>query len=116
MNSSFPRSTGQLISVAIASYMCIKPLFNFLVLGGSVAPLAFGLAAMVCFFVGLKYSNMVIAVLLMLVACSNMPTNLKNIGWNQFLIYTIEGVIDMLAACVLVFNQAVRDHFDFTFK
>ena len=82
---SFPRSTGQLISVAIAAYMCIKPVFNFLVLGGSLKPLAIGLAALFCFLIGLKYSNRAIAVVLMLVACTNMINNLRLIGFNQFL-------------------------------
>ncbi len=112
---SFPRSTGQLISVGIAVYMIIKPVFNFIVLGGSIKPLALGIAALIAFFIGLKYSNMVIAVLLMLVACTNMPTNLKLIGLNCYLIYAIEGVIDMIAACVLAFHSEVRKHCDFLF-
>ncbi|MBR3268927.1 MAG: hypothetical protein IKI58_09465 [Oscillospiraceae bacterium] len=111
----FPRSTGQLISVGIALYMIVKPVFNFIVLGGSIKPLAFGIAALICFWIGLKYSNMAVAVLLMLVACTNMPTNLKLIGFNCFLIYAIEGVIDMIAACVLAFHSEVRKHFDFFF-
>ena len=110
---SFPRSTGQLISVVIAAYMCIKPVFNFLVLGGSLKPLAIGLAALCCFLIGLKYSNTAIAVVLMLVACTNMANNLRMIGFNQYLVYAIEGVIDMLAACVLAFHKDVRAHFDY---
>ena len=110
---SFPRSTGQLISVVIAAYMCIKPVFNFLVLGGSLKPLAIGLAALCCFLIGLKYSNTAIAVVLMLVACTNMINNLRLIGFNQYLVYAIEGVIDMGAACVLAFHKDVRVHFDY---
>ena len=112
---SFPRSPGQIISVGIASYMCIKPLFNFIVLGGSLMPLGLGLVTMVCFLMGLKYSNMAIAIVLMLVACTNLPNNLSNIGFNMFLIYTLEGVIDMFAACVLAFHKGVREHFNFFF-
>ena len=109
---SFPRSPGQLISVAIAAYMCIKPVFNFMILGGSLKPLAIGLAALYCALVGLKYSNLAIAIVLMLVACTNMANNLRLIGLNQYLIYAIEGVIDMLAACVLAFHKDVRAHFN----
>ena len=65
-----------------------------------------------CFLIGLKYSNTAIAVVLMLVACTNMANNLRLIGLNQYLIYAIEGVIDMLAACVLAFHKDVRAHFN----
>lgn len=102
---------GRLISVGIAAYMCIKPVFNHFVLGGQLLPLTFGFAALVCFLYAVKKSNIIIAVLLMVAACSNLPTNLKNIGWNMYLIYTIEGVIDMAAACTLAFYPEVRAYF-----
>ena len=101
---------GQKIAVCIALYMCVKPVFNWLVLGGSLAPLAFGIAALICFWFGVKWSNTVIAILLMLVACTNLPTNLKHIGFNMFLIYTLEGVIDGVCAVVLAFHPEVRKH------
>ena len=99
-------SRGQKMSLAVAVYMCVKPVFNFLVLGGAIAPLAFGFAALICFWFGVKYSNTVIAVLLMLVACANLPANLKNGYW----VYTAEGVIDMLCACLLAFHPEIRKH------
>ena len=103
-------STGQKISMGIALYMIIKPLFNFFVLGGDIKPIVLGIAAMVVFYMGIKATNLVIAILLMLVACVNMPTNLKNIGFNSFLIYAIEGVVDMVCAIVLAFHPEVRRH------
>lgn len=109
-----PLSKGQKISMAIAAYMIVKPVFNWLFLGGSIAPLALGLIAMVCFYFGVKWSNTVIAVLLMLVACANMPTNIKNIGFNMFLIYLLEGLIDMVCAVILAFHREVRQHFHLT--
>lgn len=104
-------SPGKLISVGIAVYMCVKPVFNRLVLDGQLLPLAFGFAALVCFLFAVKKSNIVIAVLLMVAACSNLPTNLKNIGWNMYFVYTIEGVLDMGAACMLAFFPVVREYF-----
>lgn len=106
---SMPR--GQKIALMIALYMCVKPVFNWLVLGGQLMPLALGFAAVACFLFGLKKTNLVFAVLLMLVACANLPTNLKNIGFNQYLVYTFEGVMDMAAACALAFMQEVREFF-----
>ncbi|MBQ8920736.1 MAG: hypothetical protein IJ060_01065 [Oscillospiraceae bacterium] len=113
---SFPRSTGQLISVGIAIYMIIKPVFNFLVLGGDLMmPLLFGIASLIVLFIGIKHSNTVVAIILMLFACGYMRDNLRQIGFNQYLIYTIEGVIDMIAACVLAFNSEINKHCDFLF-
>ena len=103
-------SRGQLLSLAVAAYMCIKPVFNWLVLGGALAPLALGFAALVCFWFGVKYSNTVIAVWLMLVACASLPENLKHIGFNAYLVYTAEGVLDMLCACLLAFHPEIRRH------
>lgn len=100
-------NAGQKISMAIAFYMIVKPVFNRIALGGSLAPLAFGLAAMVCFYFGLKRSNTVIAILLMLVACAYFPQNVK----NHSVIYLLEGAADMACALILVFNSAVRNHF-----
>ena len=104
-------SRGKQLAVITAVYMCIKPVLNWLLLGGSLMPLALGFAALVCFWIGLKYSNIVIAILLMLVACANLPTNLRNIGFNAYLVYTVEGVMDMAAACVLAFMADVRSYF-----
>ena len=92
---------GLRISMAIAAYLTAKPVFNFLVLGGSIRPLALGLAAAVCFRFGIRRSNLVIAVLLMLAACVNMPASLRRIGLNMYLVYALEGLADMLCAAVL---------------
>ncbi len=105
-------SRGKQLAVITAVYMCIKPVLNWLLLGGSLMPLALGFAALICFWLGLKYSNLVIAILLMLVACANMPTNVKQMlsQPNPYLFYAIEGVLDMLFACLLAFHPEVRRH------
>lgn len=103
-------SRGQKLALGVGIYMCVKPVFNWLVLGGSPAPLAVGLAALICFWFGVKRSNTVIAILLMLVACANMPGNLSRIGFNAYLIYAAEGVTDMLCACLLAFHPEIRRH------
>ena len=99
---------GQLIGVLIGLYMCVKPVFNCLVLGGSIKPLALGAAALFSLWLGIRWSNTVLAVLLMLVALTNLRTNLHNLGWNVFLVYTLEGVIDVGCALVLAFHSEVR--------
>ena len=103
-------NAGQKISMGIALYMIVKPVFNFVALGGSLAPLAIGLAAMVCFYFGVKRSNTVIAILLMLTACAYFPQNVR----NHSVIYLLEGAAGMVFAVVLAFNTAVRKHFKMT--
>lgn len=102
---------GKKMSLAVSVYLCVKPVFNWLVLGGALAPLAVGFAAVICFRFGVKRSNTVFAILLMLVACANMPDNLRQIGLNAYLVYTVEGVLDMLCACLLAFHPQIRRYF-----
>ena len=109
--SRIPLNKGQKISLGIALYLLLKPLFNFLVLGGSLIPLVLGLAVLICFYPGVRRSNTVIAILLMLGACAYLPGNIRNIGFNPYLIYLLEGIADMLFAVVLAFHPDVRTHF-----
>ena len=101
---------GQIISMGIAVYMVLKPVFNFILLGGALAPIAIGIAALICFYFGVKRSNTVIAILLMLFACAYMPENIRHLGLNPYLIYLLEGIADMLFAVVLAFHPDVRTH------
>ena len=110
MSGKMPR--GKLLCIITAGYMCVKPVINWLLLGGQLAPLALGFAALVCFWYGLKYSNIVIAILLMLAACLNLPTNIKMVFSEPmpYVIYLTEGIADMLFACLLAFHPEVRRH------
>lgn len=103
-------TTACKLGLVVTIYMILKPVFNFLVLGGSLAPLAFGVAAGIFLWFGVPYANTVIGILLMLVACANMPVNLRNIGLNMYLIYAIEGVLDMGCALLAAFHPAIRSH------
>lgn len=104
-------NTGQKVSVGIAVYMIVKPVLNCVLLGGSLAPLVLGVIALGFFYPGVKASNLIIAILLMLVACANFPNNIRNLGFNSYLIYALEGILDMLCAMVLAFHPEVREHF-----
>ena len=57
-------------------------------------------------------SSLSSAILLMLVACANMPTNVKQMlsQPNPYLFYAIEGVLDMLGAVMLAFHPDIRKH------
>lgn len=110
MRSEMPLNKGQKICIGIALYLILKPVCNCLVLGGSLAPLVIGIAALLLLYFGVRHSNTVIAVLLMLVACACLPDNIRNIGFNRYLIYLLEGIADMLCAVVLAFQPDVRKH------
>ena len=105
-----PLSKGQKLGLPIAFYLIVKPVFNGLVLGGALAPLVIGLAALICLYFGVKWSNTVIAILLMLGACAYMPENIRHLGFNSYLVYLLEGIADMLCAVVLAFHPDIRRH------
>ncbi|MBQ5339108.1 MAG: hypothetical protein J6Z40_08080 [Oscillospiraceae bacterium] len=110
MRSEMPLNKGQKICIGISLYLILKPVCSSLFLGGSLAPLVIGIAALFLLYFGVRHSNTVIAVLLMLVACACLPDNIRNIGFNRYLIYLLEGIADMLCAVVLAFQPDVRKH------
>ena len=101
---------GQKTGMAIAFYLIAKPVCNCLLLGGALTPLVIGIAALICLYFGIRRSNLIIAVLLMLCACAYMPDNIRNLGLNPYLIYLLECIADMLCAAVLAFQSDVRKH------
>ena len=107
---SNPLGKGQKLGIIIALYLILKPVLNRLVLGGSILPVVIGIAALFCLYFGVRRSNIVIAVLLMLGACAYLPENLRHIGFNRYLIYLAEGIADMLFAVVLAFHPDIRRH------
>lgn len=106
------QNKGQMLGVAVGAYMIVKEILNAIMVGGSLNlySLIIAIAAAAVLWFGVKYTNYVVAVILMLVACTHLPDNLRNIGLNAYLIYTIEGVIDMLAAVLLAFHPDIRQH------
>ena len=105
---------GRKLAVTVAGYMILKQLLNG-ILGGfggmNLFLLLFAVAAAVCLWFGVKASNLVIAVFLMTFACAYMPGNLRQVGSDHiYLLYILEGVLDMAGACVLAFHPAVRRH------
>ena len=100
----------QKLLAVVGAYLCIKPIFNCLILGGDLKPLLYGVLGLIAMWSGIRFSNLVTATLLVLVALTNLPQNLHCIGLNAYLIYTLEGVVDVLLSFLLVFHPAVRAH------
>ena len=104
---------GQALSVGVAAYIAAKQILNMIIGGFSLTGLLillFGIGAGICFLFGVKKSNLVVAVLMMLTACAYLPNNLKHIGCNVYLLYTAEGLLDMAGAMLLAFHQDIRSH------
>ncbi|MCQ2407556.1 MAG: hypothetical protein MJ065_03395 [Oscillospiraceae bacterium] len=102
-------NNGQKLSIGVAVYIVIKQIVNSIIggFGGlNFMILLAGIAAGVCFYQGVKKSNIVVAVLMMLVACAYLPGNIKNFQ----LLYLIEGVVDILGALLLAFHPDIRTH------
>lgn len=102
-------NNGQKLSIGVAVYIVIKQIVNSMIggFGGmNLVILLAGIAAGVCFYFGVKKSNLIAAVLMMLVACAYLPGNIRNFN----LLYLAEGVIDILGSLLLAFNPDIRTH------
>ena len=102
-------SRGQKLSMAAAGYIIVKQIVNSLIggFGGmNLFILFWGIIAGICFYKGVKKSNLFFAVLMMLIACAYLPQNIRNFD----LLYLIEGVLDMLGAVMLAFHPDIRKH------
>lgn len=102
--------SGRMVAIIIAVYVILKVLVNMM-LGGSldISGLLIAAAEAVFLFIGLKYTNYVIAAVLVLVMVVHLGDNIKNISSN--LIYLIEGIIDVICAVILCVAGNVREHF-----
>lgn len=102
-------NNGQKLSMGVALYIVIKQIINGIIggFGGmNLVILLVGIAAGFCFYKGIAKSNLIVAVLMMAVACAYFPGNIKNFN----LLYIIEGVLDMLGAVLLAFHPDIRSH------
>lgn len=100
---------GQSLSLTVAGYVIVKQIVNMIVggFGGlNLFILFWGAIAGICFYKGVKKSNLFFAVLMMVVACAYFPQNIMHFN----LLYIIEGVLDMLGAVLLAFHPDIRAH------
>lgn len=100
---------GQLLATVVGVYMICKEILNGIIGGGiNLISLVFAIGAAVCLFTGVKWSNLVVAIVLMAVFCTHFVNNLTHLPQN--LLYLIEGLIDAGAAALLAFFPDVRRH------
>ena len=95
----------------IGLYLILKGVLN-LILGFSVSTiimLIVGVVALVLMLNRVPYINYIVAVFLAIMFLTHIGANLSNLG-SQW-IYLLEGLLDLGAAAVLVFEKNVKAFF-----
>ncbi len=106
---------GRTFALAIGIYFIVKQLLNLL-LGGfgfqNIFMLVLAVAYAAVLVLGLKYCNYIVAALAALTALYYLPGNLGGLlgSW----LYLLEGILDIGAAAILIFQKDVRAYFNKT--
>ncbi|MCC8069175.1 MAG: hypothetical protein LIO71_05430 [Ruminococcus sp.] len=103
--------TGKRFSIVIAVYLVVKQVVN-LILGAGISSLILPIVMAILLILGIKYCNYGVACVLVIIAISHMGTNLSNFGFNRYLLYIVEGIIDILGAVALCVNNDIKAYFD----
>lgn len=101
---------GRRMSVGIGVYLIVKCVVNMIIGGGldiSGLLIAAGLSCVL--WLGIQYTNYVVAGILAIIVLVHLPANISNISSN--LIYLIEAVIDIGCAVLLCTNSNIKEHF-----
>lgn len=101
-------TSGRNMAVFIGAYLVVKSIVN-MILGDSFGNIIYALFEAFMLYTGLQYVNYVIAGLAGLVVLMNLKNNLSDIGSNW--LYLIEGVVDIIAAVLLVTVDDIKKHF-----
>ena len=106
---------GKKIATGIGLYIIIKSVLNLILGGGFMSFLGSLILAVVFLFMlvmGVKYTNYIVGVWCILTVATNVETNVANLGFNKYLIYLIEGIIDLIAGVMLFANNDIKAHFE----
>ena len=115
-------SSGKNISIAVGVWLFIKVILNMLIdginlsqLGGDLGNIILAAAEFVLLYLGIKYTNYVVAALLALMAIIYLPGNIKGIfSFDTILtslIYIVEAVVDVVCAITICMSANVKEHF-----
>lgn len=107
---------GKQWAFIIGLYMIVKAVLN-LILGfnvSNVMMLIVGVVALVLLLNRLPYINYIVAVFLALMFLLHVGENIRNISSNW--LYLLEGLLDIGAAAILVFEKNVKTYFDAKMK
>jgi hypothetical protein len=102
---------GKNYSVAMGVYVIVKAVLN-IILGDGITALVLPILIAIVLFVGIKYGNYAVAVILGVTVLMHIGTNISNLGFNRYLIYFIEGLIDIFCVVMLCVQKDVKAFFD----
>jgi uncharacterized membrane-anchored protein len=102
---------GKQFSIAIGVYIILKQILN-VALGGSITSLILPIVMAVLLILGIRYCNYGVACVLVVIFIAHIGTNLSNLGFNSYLVYLIEGIIDVLCAVALCVNSDIKAYFE----
>ncbi len=101
---------GRNIAYTIAAYQGVKLILNMILGGGfDLLALLILIATVVFATIGLKFTNYAMAGVLVFIVLLHLSDNISNFSSNW--IYLLEGLIDLFAAYLLIFNNDVKEQF-----
>lgn len=103
--------TGKNFSMAIGVYIIVKAILN-MILGNGITSLILPIIMAIVLFIGIKYGNYAVSVILIITVLMNIGTNVSNLGLNRYLIYFIEGIIDIVCSIFLCTNKDIKEFFN----
>jgi hypothetical protein len=102
-------SKGRGLAMAIGIYAVVKAVLNGIIGSFAIFDIIIAIAILVFMIFGIKYSNYIIAALMVLVVAKNFGHNISDIGANW--IYLLEAAIDIICAAVLCLSSDVKAFF-----
>ena len=115
-------SSGRAFAVMVGVWLIIKVVINMLINGlsigdlpGDIGQLIIAGAEAVLLYLGLKYTNYVIAAIMALTVVIHVPGNISMMfsvdTLLQAVIYLAEGAADIILAVVICITPSIREHF-----
>ncbi len=100
---------GKKFAIGISVYFVAKQLLNTIIGGLDLPMLLLHIAFAVVLILGIKYSNYVVAGIAALVALYYLPGNISGLPGSW--LYLLEGILDVGAAAILIFQKDVQMFF-----
>ena len=106
-------SQGRAVVVIIGAYLFLKVIINMILGGGiDIGGIIQAVVLFAAMFSGLQYLNYVVVAVLGLTVLIHLPGNIMGIFQNwKYVVYLLEGGVDVLACLMLVLPPNVRQHF-----
>ncbi len=108
-------SSGKTVSLIIGAWFIVKWILNLIIGGGfDIVGLLIAAVIFVLCFLGIKYTNYVIAGIAVIVVLVNLIPNIRGIfsaNIISHLIYLAEGAVDIICAAMLCLSVSVKEHF-----